>query len=72
MLICDVCKEDVAQHSLETNKVVYGLLPVTVGTTGYGRAEWMDSDDGMTQFIHDKCLQSIMERFGHRRKEYND
>ena len=39
MLICDVCKEDVAQHSLETNKVVYGLLPVTVGTTGYGRAE---------------------------------
>ena len=65
MLICDVCKEDVAQHSLETNKVVYGLLPVTVGTTGYGRAEWMDSDDGMTQFIHDKCLDDIIGRREH-------
>jgi len=61
MIICDVCKDDVSAHSLGINKLVYGLMPVTVSTTGYSRAEWVDSDDGMTQFIHDKCLESLIK-----------
>ena len=64
MIICDVCKENVARHTLGTNKIVYGLMPIVVGTVGYNKEEWIDTDDGsgMTQFIHDRCLETVVCR----------
>jgi len=62
MIVCDICNVDVATYSLGTNKVVYGLLPVDVGSVGYSKAVWVDTDDGsgMTKFIHDGCLTDLI------------
>jgi len=63
MIVCDICKADVAQHRLGINKMVYGMLPVEVSTVGYSKATWVDTDDGsgMTMFIHDGCWRTLLE-----------
>ena len=59
MISCDICGENVATYSLQTNKIVYVLMPVDVGSISYTKAEWIDTKavgEGLTKFIHDKCL----------------
>jgi hypothetical protein len=69
MIVCDICYDDVAVYSLGTNKVVYGLLPVEVGTVGYSKATWVDTDDGsgMSKFLHEGCLSNLIE-YGRKEK----
>jgi len=69
MIVCDICKRNVADWSLEENKMVYGLLPVEVSLVHYNKAYWIDANDGsgMTQFLHDDCLRTLLQR-----KEHND
>ena len=59
MIVCDICKDDVAVYSLGINKLVYALMPVEVGSHTVEEAEWV-AGTGLTQFLHEPCLNSAI------------
>ena len=64
MIVCNICEGNVAKYSLGINKVVYGLMPVEVGSDSFAKAEWVDMSDensGMAKFVHDECLSNLTE-----------
>ncbi len=62
MIVCDICKDDVATHALGTNKLVYALMPVEIGSHTVEQAEWVNGAATLlTQFLHDKCFSKVME-----------
>ena len=64
MIVCNICEASVATYSLGTNKIVYGLMPVEVGSDSFTKAEWIDTSNetsGMANFIHGECLDKLKQ-----------
>jgi len=62
MIVCDICKDDVAIHTLGTNKLVYALMPIEVGSHTVEQTDWTTGIDGtgLTQFLHEPCLNRVI------------
>ena len=63
MIVCDICRKDVAV--IEQERRVFGLLPIEVGTFSYQQAEWQpigaDKSSGIAYFLHGSCLDRVVE-----------
>ena len=62
MIVCDICRKDVAVLGLDQR--VFGLLTIEVSQFSYNRAEWQpisaDESSGMAYFLHGSCLDRMV------------